>query len=541
MIKKVIWCFLLHFCMFYECAISAQPANINVSLTSLFEGEPYIAINPANPNNIVIAWMADDASTNFRISIKSKTSFDGGQTWGNPSVRPHFGASWSSADVSMQFRANGTLYLSYIDSRQSPDSGGVYVSHSINGGTSWSTPTQAWNALLEDPTKLPLDRPWLIVDNSGGVNDGSFYMTTKPAPWISPPNRAYLKTSTDSGQTWNAFRYVDTANFLIGNFIAAPMAAPTVAADGAFCIAYPSYMASQSIYPKMLFAKSYNKGASFQYHDLIVNPTPLAAADSSFKAGYHLTANPVNANQLAFIAVSANYGDPDIFVSTTNDGGITWSNLVRVNDDAIGNGIGQDMPWGSYDSNNRLVVVWRDRRNGAGVGYAQNTDTYSAVSINNGQTFQSNVRLSSASAPFANILLQNGNDFMGCELLNDTIYAAWGDTRTGSLNIFFAKASVLTGNVGGITTVNSEDEQEFTLSPNPSSGLLFIRSNKNQKGVTLALYDANGKNILNKKLEIGIEPIPIDFGRLNDGVFFIEISNRENVLFKKKLIVQKEN
>jgi len=48
-----------------------------------------------------------------------------------------------------------------------------------------------------------------------------------------------------------------------------------------------------------------------------------------------------------------------------------------------------------------------------------------------------------------------------------------------------------------------------------------------------------GKTILNKKLEIGIEPIPIDFGRLNDGVFFIEISNRENVLLKKKLIVQK--
>ena len=69
MIKKVIWCFLLHFCMFYECAISAQPANINVSLTSLFEGEPYIAINPANPNNIVIAWMADDA---FKARIKSE-------------------------------------------------------------------------------------------------------------------------------------------------------------------------------------------------------------------------------------------------------------------------------------------------------------------------------------------------------------------------------------------------------------------------------------------------------------------------------------
>ena len=518
-----------------------QPANINLSLTSAFEGEPYLAVNPTNTNNIVVAWMADDASTGGRVTIKTKTSFDGGVTWGNAHNNPHFGATWTSADVSMQFRKNGTLYLSYIDSHQSPDSGGVYITHSVNGGIAWSAPTRVWNGLTEDPGKLPIDRPWLALDNSGGAHDGTLYMTTKPAPTIAPPNRPYLKMSADSGQTWTAYRYVDTVNHLVGNVIAAPMAAPNVAADGALCCAYPSYLPSQSVYAKIVFAKSYCRGATFQYYDLAVNPTGLPTADSSFKAGYHLVTNPMNANQMAFVAVAANYGDPDIFVSTTNNGGLTWSGLVRVNDDTQGNGVGQDMPWGSYDRNNNLVIVWRDRRNGGGTGYSQNSDTYCAVSHDNGVTFQPNIKLSNTTAAFAAILLQKGNDFMSCELVNDTICAAWGDTRNGYLNIFFAKASVNTGNVGGITVINSEDEPQISIYPNPTKEQFFIRfKNKDLKQITLSIFDENGKLIYSKRTENSIEQTAVDIPKFAEGIYFVQATSENKVIYNQKLIVEKE-
>ncbi len=538
--KKI---FLITLCSIYYSifTVIAQPANINISLTSTFEGEPYLAINPTNPNNIVVAWMADDINTGYKVAIKSKASFDGGATWGNTHVNPHFGSSWTSADVSMQFRKNGTLYLSYIDSHQSPDSGGVYITHSMNGGIAWSAPTQAWNALLEAPSKLPIDRPWMVTDNSGTAHDGTFYITSKPAPWIAPPNRPYLKTSADSGQTWSAYRYVDTTNHLVGNVIAAPMAAPAVSADGALCCAYPSYLASQSVYPKIVFAKSYSRGATFQYHDLVVNPVGLSSADSSFKVGYHFAANPMNANQLAFIAVAATYGDPDIFVSTTNNGGVTWSALVRVNDDAQGNGLGQDMPWGSYDKNNNLVIVWRDRRNGTGTGYSQNTDTYCAVSHDNGATFQPNIKLSSTSSAFASILLQNGNDFMSCELLNDTIYAAWGDTRTGTLNIFFAKASVNTGNLGGITIINPEDVPEISIYPNPTTEKFFITfKNKELKQLTLSIYDESGSLVYSKNIESSIEQTFVDIPKLAEGIYFVRAMRSNKVIYNQKLVVRKE-
>lgn len=519
--------------------VNAQPANINISQTAAFEGEPYLAINPTNHNNIVVAWMADDASTNFRVSIKTKTSFDGGATWTNANVKPHFGTTWYSADVSMQFRNNGMLYLSYIDYHETPDSGGVYCTHSANGGITWSAPTQIWNGITEDPTKRPLDRPWLAADNSGTATDGMFYLTTKPAPWIAPPNRPYLKTSTDSGQTWSTYRYVDTANYLVGNLISAPMAALTVAPDGALCIAYPSYLNSQSVYPKFFFAKSYNRGASFQYHDLIVNPIPLATADSSYKAGYNLAANPTNPNQFAFAGLSGINGDPDVYITTTNDGGITWSSLVRVNDDPIGNGVGQDLVWASYDGNNNLVVVWRDRRNGGGSGYAQNTDTYCAVSHDNGATFQPNVRIISVSAAYAAILLQKGNDFMSCQLLNDTIYAAWGDVRTGNLNIFFAKVSVSSGTVSGIVPIDAEDENGISIYPNPTKQQFYITTNnKELKQISLFIYDEKGTLVFSKEITNTIEPIGIGIPNLSSGIYFIGASGDGKKLYDKKMVVE---
>ena len=126
----------------------SQPTNTNLSSTMVYAGEPYLAINPLNNQIIVVAWMAADLSTGFKTSIKTKVSFDGGTTWGNQVIHPHIASTCTSADVTMQFRRNGTLYMSYIDSRKSPDSGGVYISHSTNNGITWSPLTVAVDALL---------------------------------------------------------------------------------------------------------------------------------------------------------------------------------------------------------------------------------------------------------------------------------------------------------------------------------------------------------------------------------------------------------
>jgi len=525
-------------CFFIAIQCFAQPTNINLSNTVYFGGEPYMAINPTNPKNIVVAWMADDISTSFRIAIKSKVSFDGGTTWSNQSIQPHFGTTWHSADVSMQFRSNGTLYLSYVDYHEAPDSGGVFITHSTNGGISWTPPTQIWNALTEDPSKRPLDRPWLSIDNSGGPNDGMFYITTKPAPWIAAPCRPYLKRSADSGQTWSTYRYVDTTNYLVGNLIAAPMGALTTTADGALCIAYPSYLSSQYIYPKYYLAKSYNHGASFQYHDLLVNPSIVS--DPNYKLAYRLAANPSNPNQLAFAFVANTNGDPDIFLTSSNDGGASWNIPIRVNDDLTGNGKAQDMVWLNYDRNNKLVVTWRDRRNGSGTGFYQPSDTYCAVSINNGNTFKPNVRLNSIIAPFDSILEQSGNDFLSCELLNDTIYAAWGDVRSGNLNIYFSKTSDSLGTGTGIIKVDGNETKLFSLYPNPATTKLVITANNNPyKQIQLKIYNEQGQEVISRQFENAFQETTLDISQLSAGTYFISALANQQKIYNDKIIISK--
>lgn len=523
---------LLCIFLFTMAGSHAQPPNENISNTLLFGGEPYLAINPTNHQNIVIAWMALDASTGFRMSIKSKVSFDGGVTWGNPFVQPHLGATWHSADVSMQFRNNGTLYLTYIDYHEAPDSGGVYITHSNDGGINWSAPNEIWNAQLEEPQKLPLDRPWLAVDNSGTATDGMFYLTTKPAPWIFPPNRPYLKNSADSGESWSDFRYVDTTDYLVGNLIAVPMAFPAVSADGAFCAAYPSYVFSQSVFPKVLFAKSYSQGGSFQYYDLVVNTTPVQ--DTLYKLGYRLAANPANANQLAFAFVAAPNGDPDIFVTTTNNGGIAWNAPIRVNDDAIGNGKAQDMVWVSYDDAGKLVVTWRDRRNGTGTGFYDASDTYAAVSDDNANSFQPNIRLSNVTAPFNAILEQSGNDFQSVALLNDSIYAAWGDVRTGILNIYFAKTSIATGTGTPPVTINSL----INLYPNPAGDKLHLSlPDMIGKKIAVSIINNNGKEVLNSNFEKVAGEIYINVSELPAGAYIVSIVLSGKLYYQQPLII----
>ncbi len=504
-----------------------QVSNTNISNESSYDGEPFLAVNPTNANNLIIAWMGFSLKS-FEVTIKTENSFNGGQTWGNYDELSHISKTWHSADVSMTFRKDGAVFLSYIDYREAPDSGGIFVVQSTNGGTSWSTPVQAWD--LDETAKMAIDRPWIMVDNSNTTNAGTLYMTTKPAPWIPAPNRPYLKVSTDSNKTWSAYRFIDTTGYLVGNEIQAPMASLAVSANGALCLAYPSYLISQSVYAQGFLAKSYNKGISFSYYTII--SVYSGVNDTNYKRAYRIAANPKDSNELAFAYMGMNYGASDIFVSTTENGGQTWSPIVRVNDDSIGAGIAHDMLWENYDTSGNLIVSWRDRRNALpDTGFYVPSDFYCSVSSDNGKTFSKNVRLSSITVPFDSVLSKPGNDFMCNALINDSIYSAWGDTRTGVLNVFFAKASMLNGTGLPAVLVYSEKEPSIIISPNPAQNTIkaqFVMvENEN---AAISVTDVTGKQILSlpeKNYYSGNNQVNLNIQNLPSGEYFFTVKTVE--------------
>src|SRR5262245_20445932 len=69
------------------------------------EVEPWVSVNPTNPNNIVAIWIAHDFSGNV-----ASVSFDEGTTWQNVAIpgipQPSSSAQTSGADPWLAFASN---------------------------------------------------------------------------------------------------------------------------------------------------------------------------------------------------------------------------------------------------------------------------------------------------------------------------------------------------------------------------------------------------------------------------------------------------
>ncbi len=524
--------FCLGFILLLLGSASAQPANTNITGGILFDGEPYLAINPSNPNNMVTAWMSE-VIADKAVGIRTKRTTDGGASWADQNILPHFGTLWHSADVSMAFTNTGTLFISYIDSRQSPDSGGIYVARSTDGGASWGLPVKAFS--IDDVAeKLPIDRPWLVVDNSPSSTQGTLYITTKPAPWVLPPNRPYFKRSTDAGQTWSGIAALDGNPYPVGSVISAPMASPTVTSDGKFSVVYPSYQVGKPA--RYIFQRSSDLGNTFSRSIVIEATSHPIQGDTLSKLGYHLVADPNDSKRLAFIAPNDLTGDWDVMLITSSDGGTTWGAPVRVNDDQLQNGIWQDLVWCSYDQKGNIIAAWRDRRNGAGIGYSSAADIYFAVSKDNGNTFGKNIRLSNVTAPYNQVLNGSGNDFLCVDVVGDSICCVWGDVRSGRLSIYFAKAAVS----DGIASVHRIDQDE-ALEVIPT---IVTNSFKCSFAATTQQIDCHLVDMQGKTRSLELESVTESScickvsGDIPSGVYFVQISIGNSVSSQKISIIR---
>ena len=177
--------------------------NINVSGNDIFDGEPYLSIDPNNQQHLIVSWMGLELGE--KITIKSSVSEDGGLTWAIPVWMPHEVLNNSSADVSMGYDNNGNLFMAYIDyDNVSFQNGGVYVRKSSDGGYNWGNSVEAVS-IADCPNKLCVDRPWMVIDRSGGLNDGTIYITSMNAnqpTMVTPPYNPYLTVSVDNGTSF---------------------------------------------------------------------------------------------------------------------------------------------------------------------------------------------------------------------------------------------------------------------------------------------------------------------------------------------------
>ncbi|MEI6898793.1 MAG: hypothetical protein WCL00_02850 [Bacteroidota bacterium] len=507
----------------FNSRLNGQQADIQINPNFTWNGENNLVINPQDSQNLVVAWMK--LTTLTQVTIAVSRSIDGGLTWSDPLYMPHFNNAFTSADPTLTFRDDGKVFLAYIDYNKNIwNAGAVYICNSVDGGLTWSQPVETIN-INATPDK-GIDRPWITADQSGGAYHHRIYMVTKGANLAPFPHHIYLVTSADTGITWSTPKQIDTG-IQVGPQ-SNSMGVPAVTLDGKLCIAYLSYDPAASFYVRNILAKSTDGGNSFTWQpiDTLAMASIIPPEDSLYQYSEYLGANPVNAGNMTFIYTDRRFGDWDILSTSTHDGGQTWSPVQRINSDPLGNGITQDMCWGSYTPSGKFVALWRDRRDGSSAP-ASPYRIYGTVTLSDGVNYSPDFALSQTAGGLS--IPVDGNDFLGVAATDSTLFSSWADKRGITNQVFFNKH--LIPNIVSIKEPGAGAQSLINNSLVTTNCITVLNSNPKTKIIDFTILNSIGRVV---KTDQNCEMICFD--QLPDGLYFLLIKVEQQVTCQKIIL-----
>src|SRR5437588_10036410 len=93
-----------------QSRLNPIPTNIDVSQRRGNESEETVAVNPTNPNNIVIVTNVDHPAAGMFAGV----SFDGGATWATRLIGDNDNLGDACCDPSLSFDNYGNLFLASL-------------------------------------------------------------------------------------------------------------------------------------------------------------------------------------------------------------------------------------------------------------------------------------------------------------------------------------------------------------------------------------------------------------------------------------------
>jgi len=387
-------------------SVSLPWANIKVNTDSSSEAqnEPFVAVNPNNPNHIVVganSWQ----SGNGHFDVFAYVTFDGGKTWASsqPYIDRNAGRI-NAADPTVAFGPNGDVYFAFV--ALTPAQGAVAVSRSTNGGLTWSS--QSWATSFATGA----DKPAMASSN------GKLYL-------FYQGTALFGTVSSNGAASWSSPTVVDAAG---------RNANPVVSPSGALTLFYNT---SDSI-------KMARPGASRTGYVsvTVANTVALQQRAAGYRAGIYPAAGVDGAGNLYVAwADGRNVGHGnDIMLSRSTTNGRTWSAPMAVNTDA-GNA-DQLMPAIAVSKSGTVNVAWLDTRNdSSNINY----DVYMATSNNGGESFGANQRVTEVSSNPNNDPRTQGTmigDYFAMATGNGVVYTLWTDTRNNNEDIYMAPVTV---------------------------------------------------------------------------------------------------
>ncbi|HUO04133.1 MAG TPA: sialidase family protein [Candidatus Binataceae bacterium] len=401
----------------FDLPAASIGTNIDLGPVPDYQGNPSIAVNPNNSQELVAATAsyfrdpncpgpgpADSPWIQSTVAVFGST--DGGNTWTYncaplPPSLIDIGdyQSWWGTYPTVAWDADGNAYVTYQFPTFQPLPG-LLIAKSTDAGTTWSP----WGSETLAPGLYSTSKIATTIDtSSGGAHSftNRIYTICDQCPTLvvghSDDGSAWTQVSLDdSGFGGSISVSADGTVNAVWNRLGAPPYPPTGEAtvfsrstDGGNTWTAPTTVAQH-----ILSVASINR--LIPAEDLFgVNSFGSIAinrASGTGDFGYLYVA------YTDFSSASSPSTDTDVFVVRSIDGGSSWSQPVRVNDDS--GSASQFLPSIAVDPSTGIIAMsWYDTRNDPG---NKRADTYFSFSVDAGQTWSANQQVTSPSPAFFN-------------------------------------------------------------------------------------------------------------------------------------------
>lgn len=467
----------------------ADPRAQFGSGSGLPANETAIAINPTNPRNVIAA--SNDYEPAVDSTMGLYVSFDGGKTFpytrhARQIITPQRNM-YGTGDPVVVFDREGVAYAVFISFGRSNFDSYIAVSRSTDSGVTWSAPVDG-----APPAGTEMTPGDGIVVHNGGPDDAQFFHDKEWAVAGPRPPGATLVPGTDQGHvspdrlyvTWTVFDSdvdglgnVDSAIHVAysddqGRHWSAPQeisgsapfcdfqtgdqdgacdedqfSVPVVdPRTGAVYVAFENFNVNSTERNQYLVVRSANGGATWDPPVKIADvfdgadKYPVCAGRQTLdlmcartNAAGNIDIDPRTGR--LYLAFSDNRNgtaadtNTDVFVSSSGDGGRTWSSPLNITRESVDD---QWFPWLSVAPDGVVAVTYFDRRYGG----PKLIDTSLSVSTNTGRTF--NTRRVSEQSWNPDLAFRQGTfigDYNGLDTSRGVAIPCWTDARFAEPNV----------------------------------------------------------------------------------------------------------
>ncbi len=433
--------------------------------------ETSIAIDPTNPDRIVIGWRQfDSVNSNFR-QAGNGYSIDGGLTWVFQEVLE---PGVFRSDPVLDFDADGNFY--YNSLTNNPDFI-CSVFKITDGGQDWGTSIPAKGG----------DKQWMRLDRTEGIgkaNNYSFWTSS-----FTSCDGAFTR-STDGSNSFEDCIFIDNNPFW-----------GTLAVDSEGTLYITGTSSLGIVLVKSISAKDPLVNVTWDSTTLInldgnlnsrqpINPAGLlgqAWVDVDVSNG------PGRGNVYVCASVKrASNNDPgDVMFAKSTDGGATFQPPVRINTD-IGEDAYQWFGTMSVAPNGRIDVIWLDTRDATN---GIDSVLYYSFSEDEGESWSNNEPLSQSFDPTIGYPQQNKmGDYFHMVSDNEYAHLSWCNTLNGGEDVYYTRISP--SEILNVDEIANNNTLQFTCYPNPFNELTTLEFTiRDLEKVKLEVFDVQGRKL----------------------------------------------